>query len=77
MLKDGLGYCILPDAMIADELAAGALVRLEVPAWSAQAATYQVPVHVAWRGDAPTGPAATWLLTRLRSFRSASGASRG
>ncbi len=69
MLKQGLGYTILPDAMIAAELEAGELVRLETPAWSAEAATYQVPVHVAWRGDAAMGPAASWLLTKLRSFR--------
>jgi DNA-binding transcriptional LysR family regulator len=73
MLKDGLGYSILPDALIAGELESGSLVRLEIPAWSAEAATYQVPVYVAWRGDVAMGPAASWLLTKLRSFRPANG----
>jgi DNA-binding transcriptional LysR family regulator len=72
MLKDGLGYTILPDALIAAELGNGELVRLEIPAWSAEAATYQVPVYVAWRCDTAMGPAASWLLTKLRSFRPAS-----
>lgn len=58
LLRDGIGWGNMPAPMVADDLATGRLVRLDVPE---QAATTYVFDGI-YRSDSPPGPAATWLL---------------
>jgi DNA-binding transcriptional LysR family regulator len=60
-LRAGLGWGGMPESMIADDLAAGRLVRL--------AATTRNPITMAaaYRPDAPPGPAGRWFIERLRA----------
>jgi DNA-binding transcriptional LysR family regulator len=63
LLLAGVGWGSMPEAMVRDDLAAGRLVRLAIDAWDA--AVY--PLQSLHRSDAPPGPAAKWLIERLRN----------
>jgi DNA-binding transcriptional LysR family regulator len=64
LLLAGFGWGSMPSSMVAEDLAAGRLVQLELEAWD-----YDIypllSVHLA---DVPQGPAASWLLQRLRTL---------
>lgn len=61
LLLAGLGWGNMPEAMVAADLAAGRLVRLEL----AEAPEYRYPISLIHRTDAPPGPAGAWLAERL------------
>ncbi len=61
LLRAGLGWGNMPEAMVADDLAAGRLVMLDLADWHGTDYRMQV-IH---RPDAPPGPAARWLIERL------------
>ncbi|QXQ07850.1 LysR family transcriptional regulator [Sphingosinicellaceae bacterium] len=61
LLRHGLGWGNMPEAMVADDLAAGRLVALDLADW--RGASYRM--QVIYRTEAPPGPATRWLIERL------------
>lgn len=61
LLRAGLGWGNMPEHMVADDLAAGRLVALDLADW--RGVDYRM--SVIYRTDAPPGPAARWLIDRL------------
>lgn len=61
LLKAGAGWGNMPVPMVAADLAAGSLVRLELPDWPGT--TY--PIELLHRPDHTPGPAARWLMDWL------------
>lgn len=64
-LLAGFGWGNMPAHMVADDLAAGRLMRIEVCEWSR--AFMQVPIYVIHRAAAPPGPAGRWLLELIEA----------
>lgn len=62
LLKEGLGWGNMPRAMVAGDLASGALVELDLP--ERPGAHYML--HALWRRDTRLGPAASWLVDAFR-----------
>ncbi len=62
LLRAGLGWGNMPEAMVARDLAEGRLVRLPIEGH----ATSRLEALLIHRADAPLGPAARWLAGRLR-----------
>ncbi len=62
LLKEGLGWGNMPRAMVADDLASGALVELDLP--EKPGAHYRL--SALWRRDTRLGPAASWLVDAFR-----------
>jgi DNA-binding transcriptional LysR family regulator len=62
LLKEGLGWGNMPRAMVADDLASGALVELDLP--EKPGAHYRLSAM--WRRDTRLGPAASWLVDAFR-----------
>lgn len=67
MLRAGLGYGIMPEHLVSDDIAAGKLLRLVPQQWDGTARSIRLPIYAAWRADQPIGPAAQWLLDHLCS----------
>ena len=63
LLRAGIGWGMMPLAMVEDDLAAGVLVELDAPDGPA----FDYPVDGIYRADTPPGPAACWLVERFRS----------
>ena len=61
LLLAGLGWGNMPAEMVADDLAAGRLVRLELP----KRPEHRYPIALIHRTDTPPGPAGAWLAERL------------
>lgn len=61
LLKEGIGWGNMPVPMIADDLAEGRLVHLDMP--DAQGSAYMMAAI--YRTDTPPGPAASWLIARF------------
>jgi DNA-binding transcriptional LysR family regulator len=61
LLLAGLGWGNMPAEMVADDLATGRLVRLQI----AEAPEYHYPIGLIHRLDTPLGPAGAWLAKRL------------
>ena len=62
LLKEGLGWGNMPRAMVAGDLASGALVELDLP--EKPGAHYRL--SALWRRDMRLGPAASWLVDAFR-----------
>lgn len=62
LLRAGIGWGVMPLAMVKDDLAAGVLKQLDIP----EIAPFDYPLDAIYRTDTPPGPAATWLIERLR-----------
>jgi DNA-binding transcriptional LysR family regulator len=62
MLREGIGWGSLPPWMIADDLAQGRLVKLELEAFSGA----RGPLYAMHRNDRNPGPAASWLIAALK-----------
>lgn len=58
LLREGVGWGNMPLPMVADDLASGALVALDMP--DHRGGLYRFAG--VWRRDTPPGPAASWLL---------------
>jgi len=57
LLREGVGWGSMPHPMVAADLEAGALVRLNLPDQGGG----RYGLSAIWRTDAPPGPAAGWL----------------
>lgn len=62
LLKEGLGWGNMPHAMVAGDIARGALVELNLP--EQPGAHYRL--SALWRRDTRLGPAASWLVDAFR-----------
>ena len=61
LLLAGVGWGNMPEPNVAADLAAGRLIRLDLP--EARSGAYAF--HVIYRTDQPPGPAASWLVQRF------------
>jgi len=62
LLKAGIGWGYMPEPMVREDLAASRLTVLDMPDMPR---TYYA-MHVIYRRDTSPGPAAAWLIERLR-----------
>ena len=62
LLKAGMGWGVMPLAMVADDLASGVLVQLRIP----DLAPFDYLLDAIHLRDASPGPAASWLIERFR-----------
>lgn len=62
LLRAGIGWGMMPHAMVADDLASGMLVELNLPDRPA----FDYPIDAIYRNDTPPGPAGNWLIERFR-----------
>jgi DNA-binding transcriptional LysR family regulator len=63
-LRAGLGWGSMPLPMVADDLAGGALVKIELEADPSVGSAFSMrAIH---RKDAPPGPAGRWFIERLK-----------
>jgi DNA-binding transcriptional LysR family regulator len=65
MLKAGLGWGSLPAHLVAEDLSAGRLRRIEIVGDDGAAEVATLPLCSAFRRAAPPGPAGRWLLNHL------------
>lgn len=63
LLLAGIGWGTMPEPMVREDIAAGRLIRLGVPEWSAVSYRFRL----LYRRDTPLGPAARWLIERFVS----------
>lgn len=63
LLREGLGWGNMPRAMVAGDLASGALIALDLPERPGERYT----LSALWRRDARLGPAASWLIDAFRT----------
>jgi len=61
LLLAGIGWGNMPEPMIRDDLAAGRLVKLDIPEQRGDRYVF----HAIHRTDTPPGPAAAWLIKRF------------
>jgi len=61
LLLAGVGWGGMPEALVADDLAAGRLVLLDIEGRSPD----EYLIYGVYRADAPPGPAGRWFLDRL------------
>ena len=61
LLREGLGWGNMPEHLVLDDLAAGRLVRLDLPGGRA----HDYPLTLMQRRDRLLGPAATWFCRQL------------
>jgi len=61
LLKEGIGWGNMPVPMIAEDLAAGRLVQLDMP----DSIGGDYVLEAIYRTDTPPGPAASWLINRF------------
>lgn len=64
-LRAGFGWGNMPAHMVVDDLAEGRLVRIKVQGQHQRTAF--LPMQVAWRKDAPPGPAGRAFIAQLRA----------
>jgi len=62
LLKAGIGWGMMPLAMVVEDLKAGTLVELGLPDGNA----FDYSVDAIYRRHTPLGPAAAWLVERFR-----------
>lgn len=61
LLLEGIGWGNMPRHAVADDLAAGRLIELNLP----DAPSLDYSLHALWRRDHTPGPATTWILDTL------------
>lgn len=61
MAVQGLGWCILPSALVDEFAGSGALVALNIPGWPRA-----ISVDLLWNKKAPPGKAGSWLRQHLQ-----------
>lgn len=66
LLLAGVGWGSMPDHWVADDLAAGRLVRLEMRSWQGHDQLPRYPCVVTWRREGVLGPAARLVIETLR-----------
>ncbi len=65
LIRDGIGWGSLPLPQVAEDLAAGRLVRLAFAEEMSARAVTHLPIAAVHRQDEPLGPAGRWLFERL------------
>ncbi len=68
LLRAGVGWGGMPEALIKDDLATGRLVELDIEGRTPD----QYQIYAVHRSDSPPGPAGRWFLTRLAEGSEAS-----
>lgn len=63
LLRSGIGWGSMPEDMVNDDIAAGRLVRLAMTGWDRNL----YPLQSIRRTDTALGPAASWLLAKLKA----------
>jgi DNA-binding transcriptional LysR family regulator len=63
LLKAGIGWGNMPKPMVQEDLDSGRLIELDLP--DAKSGAYRF--DAIYRTDAPPGPAAAWLIARLKA----------
>ncbi|MGH7207100.1 MAG: LysR family transcriptional regulator [Nitrospiraceae bacterium] len=63
-LKAGLGWGIMPQPMVEEDIARGTLVKIELEAHPSVGPAFSM--HAIYRKDAPPGPAGRWFLHQLK-----------
>jgi DNA-binding transcriptional LysR family regulator len=63
LLKAGIGWGNMPKPMVQEDLDSGRLIELDLP--DAKSGAYHF--DAIYRTDAPPGPAAAWLIARLKA----------
>lgn len=61
MTVQGLGWCILPCALVEEFAGSGTLVALNIPGWPRA-----ISVDLLWKKKAPPGKAGSWLRQHLQ-----------
>jgi len=61
LLREGIGWGLMPLPLVAEDLRSGRLVRLDMP--DAPGGDYGL--YAIYRADTPPGPAAAFLIARL------------
>jgi DNA-binding transcriptional LysR family regulator len=61
LLKEGIGWGLMPRHVVRGDIAGGTLVELALPEQPA----IDYALVALWRRDTPPGPAATWVLNEL------------
>jgi DNA-binding transcriptional LysR family regulator len=62
LLKAGIGWGNMPESMVADDLATGRLIRLDMP----DSIGGDYVMDAIYRTDTPPGPAGSWLIEHFR-----------
>jgi len=65
-LRAGLGWGIMPQPMVDDDIARGALVRIELEAHPSVGPAFSM--HAIYSKDAPPGPAGRWFVSQLKRW---------
>ncbi len=73
LLLAGLGWGSMPDHLVADDLLAGRLIKLNLQSWEGSDRMPHFATVAAWRRDSSHGPAARKLIEALRSRGGGSG----
>lgn len=63
-LRAGLGWGIMPQPMVEEDIARGALVRIELEAHPSVGSAFSM--HAIYRKDTPPGPAGRWFVSQLK-----------
>ena len=66
LLRAGAGWGSMPDHMVAEEIEAGRLVKLELQGWEGRDQMPRFSTFIATRKDAKLGPAGRHLIEALR-----------
>jgi DNA-binding transcriptional LysR family regulator len=61
LLKEGIGWGYMPEPMVREDIAAGRLIRLDMPEYK----DGFIRLHAIYRTDTPPGPAGSWLIARF------------
>jgi len=69
LLREGIGWGTMPLPMVAEDLATGRLLRLDLPDLTGGPYCF----GATWRREAPPGPAGRWLLDRFIALGEADG----
>lgn len=63
-LRAGLGWGIMPQPMVEEDIEHGALVKIELEAHPSVGSAFSM--HAIYRKDAPPGPAGRWFVSQLK-----------
>jgi DNA-binding transcriptional LysR family regulator len=65
LLVSGVGWGIVPLSRVAEDLAAGRLVALQIERWAPRKNALMIPLDVTHSTHRPLGPAGRWLFQRF------------
>ncbi len=65
LLLDGIGWGVVPLSRVAEDLAVGRLVTLQIDRWKPGKRTLIAPLAVVQVTDRPLGPAGQWLFQKF------------